>query len=308
MAVHRSIGLLFVVAMLAGCATTGSKSAAPLQGRWFDGSTGAAATPEQAASAAAGADAVIVGENHGHPLGLATAAQLWKDVLARTDKAALSLEFFERDEQSRVDEYLAGLTDEAAFKKRTQRTDSSYPPGHREMVEAAKAAGRPVIASNAPRPQVRAAGKEGGYERLAKLTPEQQRMVRIPDELPTGRYYEAYEKIVRDMGSAHGTPPKDEAERKKRLEDGFRSQSLWDWTMADSIARGLAAGDAPVFQVVGRFHEDFEGGLILALKKLRPGVKVVTVSFVDAWSETLRAEDKGRADFVVYVGPDPADK
>lgn len=263
---------------------------------------------EAAASAAAASDAFILGENHGHPLGLATAAALWGEVLKRTDEAALSMEFFDRDEQSRLDDYLTGLVDEKAFKTRTGRTASGYPEGHREMVGAAKAAGRPVIASNAPRPQVRAAGKEGGYDRLAKLTPEQKRLVRIPDSLPSGKYREDYEKILSDMGAAHGPPPKDEAERKLRVENGFRSQSLWDWTMADSIAIALAGGARPVCHVVGRFHSDFRGGLVQALEKLRPGVKVMTVSFVDAWSDGLRPEDKGRADFVVYVGPAPEEK
>jgi len=36
---------------------------------------------------------------------------------------------------------------------------------------------------------------------------------------------------------------------------------------------------------------------------MRPGAKIVTVSFVDEWSSSLREQDRGRADFVVYVGP-----
>lgn len=290
---------------LMGC-TTATKRVeveAP-KAKWFDGATGAAASETAAASAAAGADAVVIGENHGHPLGLSTAADLWDDVLKRADHAALSLEFFERDDQSRVDDYLTGLADEKAFRLRTGRTESSYPAGHRRMVEAAKAAKRPVIASNAPRAQVRAAGKEG-YERLGALTPEQRRLVRIPESEPSSRYRGDFEKVMSDPAVAHGPKPKDEAERKKQIESAFRGQSLWDWTMADSIAAGLSSGSRPVCHVVGRFHEDFRGGLVQALEKIRPGVKVVTVSFVDAWSETLRDEDKGRADFVVYVGPEP---
>jgi hypothetical protein len=75
--------------------------------------------------------------------------------------------------------------------------------------------------------------------------------------------------------------------------------------MADSIATALGAGNTPVCHVVGRFHEDFRGGLVQALEKLRPGAKIVTVSFVDEWSDTLRDEDKDRADYVIYVGPTP---
>ncbi len=300
----RWFGLVAVgLGLIAGCASTGTRTANAPAARWFDGATGAPASQEGAASVAAGADALIIGENHGHPLGLSTAAGLWEDVLKRTDKAALSLEFFDRDEQSRLDDYLAGLSDEKTFKTRTGRTPSGYPEGHRRMVEAAKSAGRPVIASNAPRAQVRAAGKDG-YERLAKLTPEQRRLVRVPDELPTGKYREDFEKVMSEPNAAHGPKPKDEAERKKQIESAFRGQSLWDWTMADSVATAIGAGDRPVCHVVGRFHEDFRGGLVMALQKLRPGARIVTVSFVDAWSESLRDEDKGRADFVVYVGPE----
>jgi uncharacterized iron-regulated protein len=90
--------------------------------------------------------------------------------------------------------------------------------------------------------------------------------------------------------------------KQKRLDQGFRSQHLWDWTMADAVAALLKQGDKPVVQVVGRFHSDKRGGLVQALEKLRPGVRVTTVSFVDETSDALRDEDKGRADFVIYVG------
>ena len=48
---------------------------------------------------------------------------------------------------------------------------------------------------------------------------------------------------------------------------------------------------------------DKDGGTVLAMRAMRPGVRIVSVSFVNEWSETLKEEDKGRADFVVYVGP-----
>ncbi len=302
----RTWFLLSVMAMLlSGCASTGPKATAEAPAaRFFDGATGAPATMEQVVAAGAGADALVLGENHGHPLGLSTAASIWKGVLERSPSAALSLEFFERDEQSRLDEYLAGLVDEKAFRTRTSRTPSNYPDGHRDMVEAAKAAGRPVYASNAPRPQVRAASRQG-YDKLRALSPEQRRMVRIPDEVPTGKYRDDFDTIMGGGAAMHGAKAEDVEAKKKTLDNSFRAQSLWDWTMADSIASGLAAGARPVCQVVGRFHSDFRGGLLTALEKLRPGAKAVTVSFVDDWSATLREEDKGRADYVIYVGPAP---
>jgi uncharacterized iron-regulated protein len=190
------------------------------------------------------------------------------------------------------------------FRTRTQRTDGNYPPGHREMIEAAKSAKRPVIASNTPRPLVRTASREG-FDKLRTLPPELQRMMRIPDDLPTGRYREDYDKIMSDPNAAHGPAPKTEEERKKRLDDGFRAQSLWDWTMADSVTKGLVSGSVPVCHVVGCFHCNYRGGLVQAIEKLRPGTRVVIVTFVPEWSSSLREEDKGRGDFVIYVGPEP---
>jgi uncharacterized iron-regulated protein len=297
--------LSVMVMLLSGCASTGPKAAEEASAaRFFDGATGAPAAMEQVVAAGAGADALVLGENHGHPLGLATAAAIWKGVLEGSPNAALALEFFERDEQARLDEYLAGLVDEKAFRTRTNRTPSNYPNGHRDMVEAAKAAGRPVYASNAPLPQVRAASRQG-YDKLRSLSGEQRRMVRIPDEVPTGRYRDDFDTIMGGGAALHGAKPEDAEAKRRSLDSSFRAQSLWDWTMADSIVSGLAAGARPVCLVVGRFHSDFRGGLISALDKLRPGAKVVTVSFVDEWSAALRDEDKERADFVVYVGPAP---
>lgn len=308
---HTSRIVLLVVALiLSGCASVPKAVAPPdpAKARWFDGHTGNAASLSEAVSGAAGADAIIIGENHGHPLGLATAAAFFSDLLGHAPTSALALEFFERDEQSRVDEYLAGLTDEKKFKARTNRTASSYPQGHRDMVEAAKAAHRPVIAANAPRPFVSAAGKGKEYDNLRALPASLRKLIRIPDELPTGRYRDDFNKVMSDPNAAHGPAPKTEEEKQARLDSAFRGQSLWDWTMADSIHQSIAMANTPTCLVVGRFHEDFRGGLVQALEKLHPGVKIKTISFVSEWSDALKAEDKDRADFVVYVGPEADDK
>jgi uncharacterized iron-regulated protein len=274
----------------------------------FRGTDGSPVAWGPLTATAAGADAVIIGENHGHPLGLAFAAELWADVLASKGGergAVLSMEFFNRDEQSRLDDYLAGLWDEAALLKATGRsTSAAYPAGHRAMVELAKASDRPVIAANAPRTYVRTASRES-YQRLAGLTEDQRRMFRIPDELPTGKYRDDFDAIMWGMSqSSRGGAPEEEIPEdfRRRLDSSFRAQSLWDWTMAESIARAIDQRGTPVVHIVGRFHSDFAGGLIQALHALRPSTDAVTISVVNAWSDSLRPEDASRADYVVYVG------
>ncbi len=313
----RPLSILPALALLllAACA---SKPSTPPPEKVFRGDPrspsafrgdGTSATWDQLASAAADADVVIVGENHGHAFGLASAAALWEDVLGRCPDAALALEFFERDDQSRLDDYLAGIIDDATFRKVTRRTAGSYPGGHHAMVELAKARHRPVIAANAPRQYVRLASKSG-FDAMEKLNDRQKANFRVPDELPTGKYREDFDKVMGGMGGHGGADPskKDEApdpeKARAALDGAFRSQSVWDWTMGESIAMGLDEGNRPVVQVVGRFHGDFGGGLVQAIRKIRPSTKILVVSFVDAPAAALRDEDRDRGDFVLYVGED----
>ncbi len=323
---------LFALLALTGCASqrvADDVDRAPARVPLVFTGAGEATTLDAVAENARRFEAILVGENHGHPLGLQTAAELWSKVLERAPSAALAMEFFERDEQAALDDYLAGITDEAGFRKAAARTEGNYPDGHRAMIEAAKAGKRPVEAANAPRRYVRLARSEG-FDRLRALTPEQARLVRIPDSLPTGAYRAAFDAIMATPHapptSAPGAtppPPETPEEKQKRLDAGFRSQSTWDWTMAESVARSVQAGRTPTMLVVGRFRIERhpvkadgtrtpgdEGGTTLALQAMRPRISVLTVTFVNEWPEDgrLRAEDQGRADVVVYVGPDPTSR
>ncbi len=249
--------------------------------------------------AACAADVVFLGENHGHPLGLASAAALFDDVLAREPRASLSMEFLERDEQIFVDDYLSGVSSLDEFMKASGRNAGNFPPGHRAMVESAKRAGRRVHAANAPRRYVSLARREG-FERLRELSDEQRRTLRVPDALIGGRYREDFDRIM--------TPQGEEAsdELRARLDAVFRSQQVWDWTMARSVADALLGGERPVVHVVGNFHVNHRGGTVQALERELTGVRALVVSFVAESSDQLRDEHRERGDFVLYVGPPPA--
>lgn len=255
--------------------------------------------------AASAADVVLIGENHGHELGLASAAALWEDVLERSPRAVLAMEFFERDEQVALDDYLSGVTDERAFLNAAARTAGNYAPGHRAMVERARAARRPVIAANAPRRYIRLA-RLHGYDWLRDLSEEQARLFAIPGSSPTAAYRAAFGDVMdRNAGltEAQRQDPVFMADRAKALDASFRSQWMWDWTMGQSVARAQKFG-TPVVLVVGRFHVDHDGGTVQAVRAHALGVRTVVVSFVDdhAPADGLAERDRGRADFVLYVG------
>ena len=179
----------------------------------FDGRTGERLAWDALVERCAGAQVVMIGEEHDLEPAQMMAADLFAAILERRPTAALSLEFFEKDEQIHLDDYLAGLTTEEQFRSATGRREGNYPAGHRAMVEAAKAAGAPVIASNAPRRYVRLARLDG-YERLGDLSPDQRATFVVPRAMPAGRYREEFIGMMSAMG-AHGeqvgpTPPEDQ--------------------------------------------------------------------------------------------------
>lgn len=315
---------LAVTATLTGCAAT---STGP---RTEDALTRAAATPREVAvvrgaglervgwgaliDAAADADVVLLGELHEQPVGQAFEGAFFEDLLGKAPKATAAMEFYERDQQAAVDDYLAGITDEAAFRTATRRPANDKSTGHWAMIQASKAAKRPVIAANSPRRYVRLA-RTDGFDRLAGLSPEQRRLFAIPMEIPTGRYRDDFIAFMRGddgEGSKSGAGAETKAPDEKeleRIEASFRSQSVWDATMAESVANAMNSQEAkPVVLVVGKFHVANQGGLYQALRRLRPGARIVTITLVDAWTASGEsvAKWKDEADYLVLIGESPS--
>jgi uncharacterized iron-regulated protein len=287
----------------------------------FDGQSGERVAWRELVEMAAGADVVVIGEMHGHSVGLEAAAELFEDVVAMGGtgggRAALSMEFFDRDRQAAIDDYLMGVTDEEAFKKAAGRTDGNYPAGHRRMVELARRSGMDVIASNAPRRYVRY-GRREGRGALSGFTSEQARLVDVPIDVTMGAYRGTFLEMF--GFNTDGTAIKSEEEEgdgedggghgsKMTFEDAegyFFAQNIWDETMARSIDDALRRGAGPVVHVVGRFHSDFDGGLVERVRMMSPSARVVVLSMVDEQAEggAIREDDLGRAEIVLYVGTD----
>lgn len=285
----------------------------------FDGQTNSPINWFEVVARAAQADVVLIGELHGDPAVQSVLTTFWEDLLPQAPGAWLALEFFERDQQTAIDDYLAGVTTEDEFRKATNRTEGSYPAGHRAMLERAKAQGRPVIAANAPRRYARLA-RTAGFDRLQTLGPETQRFFSLPAALTEGPYRSRFEEVMRPMlesGEKAAAEAREQAEAMRtgdttaepqdlasKLEGYYRSQNLWDATMADSVARPALAGGRPVVLVVGQFHTDYNGGLAERVRSLAPGARVMTISLVDespSQGASMRGQDAGRADVIVYL-------
>ena len=75
--------------------------------------------------------------------------------------------------------------------------------------------------------------------------------------------------------------------------------------MAASIVDARRAGAKKIIHLIGQFHSDFQGGTVAQLKARWPRVKLLVISMQREEGTSLREEDRGRADVVIYTGPRP---
>ena len=290
------IGLLLLAAT--GC-TSAPRSLEPRDLRILDGRDGAAIDWSTLVTRTDEVDVVLVGEEHDDPFAHAFQRALLRSMVDADARTALSMEMFERPEQTTLDRWSAGEIDTTEMVRETGAEGWGGPTGwwtwYQPILDVARAGAVPIVAANAPRTVVRRARLEG-YEVLEALPEATRADFDLPVSLDQGTYWTTFHDTMREFRG-------DEVDEDDILAT-FRSQMVWDATMAQSIAN---AGDRPdvdrVLHLVGRFHIDHDGGTTRELRRLRPDRSVLTVSCVRAGLDrrTLATEDLGRADIVVYT-------
>jgi uncharacterized iron-regulated protein len=285
--------------------------------------------------AVAGADVVVLGEEHDDAVGHAFQLAVVQDVLRRWPDSAVSMEMFDRTEQAVVDDYLADFIDLEAFQERTASTrwlklSRQYAAGeldrktfekrigrlgwpdwegnYQPIVDAAKTAGAPVIAANTPWLVYMSVARRDGFDRLDDVTAAQRALFEVPDQVPDGAYRERFWEVLagRAEGEAADTADDDQDGAHPGFDDEmilgmFRGQLVMDATMAASIAEARQAGAEKVVHLVGHFHSDFEGGLVQELRFRDPDARILVITVLAEAESELRDQDLGRADFVVYT-------
>lgn len=283
---------------------------------------GSAASFEDIVAAMADVDVVFVGETHDDPTGHALEFDLlsaaYQHHADSVRSIALSLEFFQRDVQPVLDEYLDDLVTERAFLA-DSRPWPRYETDYRPMVEFAKERSIPVVAANAPRRytnRVTRLGRESlndlDAEALATIAP-----------LPYGQPSEAYrdqwiqtimevmemeqmkcgkpivDSTASDPGAAHG-----HQSAHGNMGNQLHSQVLWDATMAYWINDHLVRhSNALVLHMVGAFHVERRTGIPEQLEGYRPGTSsiIVVLQPVDDIATFEPAPEGTWGDFVIQT-------
>ncbi|MEO7215370.1 ChaN family lipoprotein [Mucilaginibacter sp.] len=218
------------------------------------------------------ADVLFFGEEHNDSTGHYLEALIFKKLIEKYPaKMALSMEMFQTDCQTVLNEYLAGFIREKNLisEGRAWKNYKDY----RAMVESAKDNHLPVIAGNAPTRYTNMVTRVGLGD-LQKLDATAKSWLPpLPIDTATGRYYEKFGEVM----GGHAGPMK-----------VYQSQNLWDATMGYSIAKFYKANKgSKIFQVNGGFHSEEKLGTIAQLKKYAPNVKVINIqAYADDGFET----------------------
>jgi uncharacterized iron-regulated protein len=238
------------------------------------------------------ADVLFFGEEHndsaGHYLENIIFQALHKQY---GDDITLSLEMFEEDNQTALNDYLAGFIPEDRFSKDV-RLWSNY-KDYRPMIEYAKQNKLNVIAANPPRRYVSMVSRRG-MRSLDSLSKDAKKFLPpLPYDTLTGRYREKFMETMK--GSPGGGSP-----------NIYYSQSLWDAGMSYSIYKFLKKHKhQKVFHCVGRFHCDEKLGTLAQLQKRKPGLKILNISsFSDAsFSNPDWEKFNNLGDYIILTDP-----
>jgi uncharacterized iron-regulated protein/outer membrane lipoprotein-sorting protein len=291
----RLISVLIVVAIMFA-----SASSQVYQGKFsvFTGK-GEPSTIEDVMKSLDNADVVFLGEFHDDSIAHALQHEIFKRAIEQygaNRKVTLSLEMFERDVQTVLNEYLAGQISENHFLL-SSRPWPRYKDDYRPLVELAKERKIEVIAANAPRRYVNMVSRNGrdsvnGLSKLAKtwLAP-----------LPYAEASEAYSKKFKAlMGSS--------AEASMGIDKILSSQSLWDATMAHSVSESLKKNKGSlVVHLNGGFHTEMRLGTVEHFLKYRKKGRavVVTMRYEDDFKKFDAAKHTDAGDFVILTQKPP---
>jgi uncharacterized iron-regulated protein len=264
------------------------------QFRVFD-AKGNPATIDTVLAAIALNDVVFLGEQHDDAVGHAVQFEMLRRLVAAhvgDRKMALSLEMFERDVQIVIDEYLANLIREDHFLL-SSRPWGNYKTDYKALVELAKSKGLPVIAANAPRRYINMVSRNG-RNALNSLSKDAKKwLAPLPYCEPSDAYAAKFKAL---MGPS--------AEAQMGINNILASQSLWDATMADSVARFVKENKKPlVIHLNGSFHTENRLGTVEHFLKYRSKAKalVVTMRYEDDFRTFDPAKHAGLGDFVILT-------
>lgn len=234
------------------------------------------------------ADIVFFGELHDNPICHWLEYELEKDLyVAKGKNLVVGAEMFESDNQLIVNEYLSRLVSDKSFEAEA-RLWPNYKTDYKPLIAMARDSAIRFIATNVPR-RYAAMVNHSGFGILPTLDPEALKLI-APLPVKYDPELACYKDILESMGGA------------MHIKDSIgQAQALKDATMAYFISKNWAPGNT-FLHFNGSYHSDRFQSILWYLKKLNPGLKIMTISSVQQSDpENLDDESKGLANYIVVI-------
>ena len=237
------------------------------------------------------ADVVLFGELHNSAVIHWIQLRLTKDLYQKDGNLAMGGEFFERDNQLIINEYLADLYDEKKLSSETKawpNFETDYLP----ILEFAKQNEIPFYATNVPRRYASVVAKMG-VDTLSSVDKEAKGLfANLPFdfslEIP------GYGDMMEMMGG-HADP--------SSSENFVRAQAIKDATMAETIADNLPSNGI-FLHFNGDFHSASYGGIYWYLKNENAKLNIATIKVFSSDEMEFKNEWKGTGDIILIVADD----
>ncbi|HHT00255.1 MAG TPA: hypothetical protein ENK73_05295 [Thiomicrospira sp.] len=244
------------------------------------------------------ADIIFIGEFHGNHASHLLEMQILAALYKQNPNLTLSMEMFNRDQQSILNQYLDGEIGEVYLVNEAPAWNN-YVASYRPLVEFAKQNFIPVIAANASADIVRCIGRQGSsylnkLDSNEKQTIAQQPFAEIPNY--KDKYFEFLEKL-RTLSE-------------QRKEQSYLAQITRDNTMAESIYQAwLNNPKQQIVHINGSFHSENHLGTVAALQQLNPQLKIkvitpIQIEDVAQWQTEAKDENR-QDDFYYLLKPQP---
>lgn len=266
------------------CLGAGAAGAA----QFSDVQSGKNLTSAQLASKLQKYDVVFFGEYHDqseiHQYELELLKAMYK---AKGEKLALSMEMFEADNQSKLNNFLADTLSEENFLA-ASRPWPNYRTDYAPLVNFAKEKKMPVIAANVPRFLAAHVAKNNASTEGVEA--QYQQWLPKHTYAPDGAYKDKFYAQMSSPAAPMKMPP-------QRLAAVYAAQCLKDDKMAESIAAFADAHqNMQILHINGCFHSDAHLGTAQKLEALRPELKVAVITPL----ERKQKGEKPAGDFVVW--------
>jgi uncharacterized iron-regulated protein len=242
-------------------------------------------------------DVIFFGEFHEnkilHKLEIELLKAMWK---AKPD-ITVSMEMFERDVQSFLNDYLQGKISEEEFLK-SSRPWNNYQTDYKPLIEFAKEHKLHVIAANVPRDYANQINQNGidAFEKLAEKQLAAKKLI-----VKEGDYQKKFYQTMQNM--SHGSPMMKKSMSEDKLYNLYAAQCLKDDTMAESIFLYIQKNPKDtVIHFNGDFHSNSYLGTVEKLEAMNPelSIGVITPNFAKEIGKFPK-QKKDEADFIIQI-------